>query len=89
MAMKEGGKTVHTNAAGTAYKITRYKAHRLADTSEVEKEKFVTVSPDGGSVFHIAKLMDHTNQDVIGENGVRNDAGELRSLTKTWWWPLC
>ena len=31
----------------------------------------------GDGVFRIAKQMDHRNQDIIGENCVHNDAGEL------------
>ena len=45
--------------------------------SEAEKEKLATVSPDGEVVFRIAKEMDRTNQNVIDENCVHNDAGEL------------
>ena len=40
-------------------------------------EEFATVSPDDDSVFRIAKQMSSTNQVVIGENWVCNDAGEL------------
>ena len=45
-----------------------------------EKGNFTVVSQDGDDVFHIAKQMDPTNQDVVGENCVCSDAGEL-SLT--------
>ena len=45
--------------------------------SEAEKEEFATVSPNGDGVFHIARQMDCTNQDIVGENCVCNDAGEL------------
>ena len=45
--------------------------------SEAEKEEFATVSPDDDGVFCIARQMGHRNQDIIGENCVRNDAGEL------------
>ena len=37
-------------------------------------EEFATVSPDDDSVFRIAKQMSSTNQDVIGENWVCNEA---------------
>ena len=43
----------------------------------LEAGLFDTVYPDGDCVFCIAKQMDRTNLDVIGENCVRNDAGEL------------
>ena len=45
--------------------------------SEVEKEKFTIVSPDGDGVFRIAKQMDCRKQDITGENCAHNDAGEL------------
>ena len=44
---------------------------------EAEKGEFATVSIDGDGVSHIAKQMDCTNQDVVGENCVHNDTGEL------------
>ena len=46
------------------------------------KEEFATVSPDGDGVFCIAKQMDHKNQDIIGENGIRNNAGVLVLIDK-------
>ena len=49
----------------------------LAGKTEAEKEEFATVSPNGDRVFRITNQMDHTNQDVVGENCVCNDAGEL------------
>ena len=45
--------------------------------SEAEKEAFAHISPNGNEIFHIAKQMDKTNQDVVGEKCVKNDAGEL------------
>ena len=45
--------------------------------SEAEKEEFATISPDGDGVFHIIEQMDHTNRDVVGENCVHNDTGQL------------
>ena len=53
--------------------------------SEAEQEEFATVSPDGAGVFHIAKQMDRTKQDVIGENCVLKDADGLHSLMKRAW----
>ena len=49
---------------------------------EVGKEEFATVSPDGDGVFHIAKQMDRTNQDIVGENCVCIDAGVLALTDK-------
>ena len=45
--------------------------------SEAEKEEFANISPSGDGVYRIARQMDRTNQDVVGEKCIRNDAGEL------------
>ena len=45
--------------------------------SEDERGVFADISPTGDGVFRLAKQMDRTNQDVVGDKCVRNDAGEL------------
>ena len=45
--------------------------------AEAEKKEFADVSPNGDSIFQIAKQMDHTNQDVVGEPCMCNDEGAL------------
>ena len=45
--------------------------------SEDERGVFADISPTGDGVFRLAKHMDRTNEDVVGEKCVRNDAGEL------------
>ena len=42
-----------------------------------EGEKFSNIAPNYTGIFKLAKQMDKTNQDVVGEKCVRNDAGEL------------
>ena len=44
---------------------------------DAEKDKFANISPNDGSVFTLAKQMDRSNQDVVGEKCVKHDAGEL------------
>ena len=59
--------------------------------SEAEKEVFATVYPEGDGVFRIAKQMDRTNQDIVSENCVHNDAGELvltYAHSTRWTWRL-
>ena len=78
-ALKTGGTTAEATRAKTAYIDAKHMAKYdvwLAK-SEAEKEEFTTVSPDDDGVFRIAKQMDCRNQDIVGENCVRNDAGEL------------
>lgn len=45
--------------------------------SESESMEFASVSPNGDGIYRIAKQMDRTNQDVVGENCIRNDVGEM------------
>ena len=42
-----------------------------------EREIFSNIAPNDSGIFKLAKQMDKTNQDVVGEKCVRNDAGEL------------
>ena len=42
-----------------------------------ERERFSIITPNDTRIFTLAKQMDKTKQDVVGEKCVRNDAGEL------------
>ena len=77
--LRKEGKTSEAKEAKTAYINAKRVAKRVVwlAKSEAEKEEFAEVSPNGDGVFRIAKQMDRANQDIIGENCVRNDAGEL------------
>ena len=77
-ALKQGGMTTEAKGAKIANTDTKHMAKHAVWLAnyEPEKEEFTTVSPSDG-VFRIAKQMDHTNQAIVGENSVRNDAGEL------------
>ena len=69
---------------------------------EEEGDEFPTVYLNGDGVFRIIKQMGHTDQDVIRENCIHNDAGELaltnEDKTTAWveqsqvwvakWWAL-
>ena len=83
-ALKKGDKMAKETK--TTYKNAKHVSN-LADwlaKSEAEKEEFAIVSPEDDGVLHIAKQMDRTNQDVICENCVCNNSGELRTLTARW-----
>lgn len=77
--LRREGKTDEAEVAKAAYN----EAKRLAKhtvwraKSAAEEEQFRDISPEGDGVFRIAKQMDRSNQDVIGEKCVKNDAGEL------------
>ena len=77
--LKKQGKTAESTAAWEAYTAAKRVAKHVVwlAKSEAEKEEFATVTPNGEGVFRIAKQMDRTNQDIVGENCVCNDAGEL------------
>ena len=64
-------------------KVACNKAKRLVKRviwqakSVAEREKLSNIAPNDTGIFKLAKQMDKTNQDVVGEKCVRNDAGEL------------
>ena len=78
-ALRKGGMTAEAKGAKTAYINTKHVAKHavLLAKSQTDKEVFSTIFPDGDDVFHIAKKMDSTNQGVVSENCVHNDAGQL------------
>ena len=78
-ALKRGGVMAEAKQEKNAYIDAKHMAKRVVwlAKSEAEIEEFATVSPDGDGVFCFAKQMDCRNQDIVGENCVCNDAGEL------------
>ena len=83
-ALAKAGQTVEALDAKADYNKARRAAKRTVwlAKSEAEKNRFANVSPTDGSIFKLAKQMDRTNQDVVGEKCVRNDAGELSSTMR-------
>ena len=79
IALKKRGLTAEVKGAKTAYIDTKHESKHAAwlAKSEAKKEVFATIFPDGDGVFHIAKQMDRTNQDVVSDNCVHNDVGQL------------
>ena len=78
-ALGKGGMAAEAKGAKTAYIDTKHVAKHAVWLAKFEAEQkvFATIFPDGDGVFHIAKQMDRTNQDVVSENCVHNDAGQL------------
>ena len=76
-ALKKAGMTVEAKEA----KITKHMAKHAVWLAQSEAE-FATVSLDGDGVFCMATQMDRTNQDIVGENCVHNDAGKLVLIDK-------
>ena len=76
--LRKQGHTPETIAAKEAYNLAKRVSKHVVwiAKSEAEKEAFAHISPNGNEICHIAKQMDKTNQDVVGEKCV-NDAGEL------------
>ena len=71
-----------TIAAKEAYNLAKRVSKHVVwlAKSEAEKEAFSHISPNGNEILNIAKQMNKTNQDVVGEKFLKNDAGE-RSLS--------
>ena len=78
-AQKKGGMVAEAKRILTAYNWCQAhdKICHLAGKVRVGKQEITTASPDGDGVFFIAKQMDHKNQEIVGENCLRNDAGEF------------
>ena len=68
-----------TAEAKTAYDAAKRTAkHEVwLAKSEAEAKTFSNLDPQGNELYRIAKQMGRTNQDIVGENCVLNDAGEL------------
>ena len=77
--LRKQGHTPETVAAKEAYNLAKLVSKHVVwlAKSEAEKEAFAHISPNDNEIFHIAKQMDKTNQDVVGEKCMKNDAGEL------------
>ena len=45
--------------------------------SEAAENKFRSISVNENEIFRIAKQMDRSSQDVVGDKCIQNDAGEL------------
>ena len=78
-ALKKGRMTAEVKGAKTAYIDTKHVAKHAVwlAKSEADKEVFAAIFPDGDGVFHIAKQMNRTNQDVVSDNWVHNDVRQL------------
>lgn len=76
--MRQGfvDKVTNVNAAYSEAKCIAKQGVWLAKW-EADKKTFTDISPHGNKVFLLAKQMNRTNQDVIGEKHVWNDSGEL------------
>ena len=74
-ALKKGRMKAEGKGAKTAYIDTKHVAKHAVwlAKSEAEKEVFAVIFLDGGGVFHTAKQVNRTNQDVV--NCVHNDVG--------------
>ena len=78
-ALKKAGKLSEAKEAKATYNEAKRIAKHVVwvAKSEAEKEVFANIMPNGDGIFRIAKQMDRSNQDVVGEKCVRNDIGEL------------
>ena len=73
------GNTPDAIKAKAKYNAAKYVAKQAVREakSEAEAETFRDIDPYGPGIYRLAKQMDRTNQDVVGEKCIRNDAGEL------------
>ena len=79
IALAKAGQTREAEDAKAAYNEAKRLAKHVGwqAKSVAEREIFSNIAPNDTGIFKLAKPMDKTNQDVVGEKCVRNDAGEL------------
>ena len=75
----KAGQTGEAKAAKEAYNDAKRLAKRTVWQAKAKavEDTFANISPNDSSMFKVAKQMDRTNKDVVGEKCVRNDADEL------------
>ena len=81
-SLRKQGDTPGVAKAKADYDIAKRHARRevwLAKQA-ASVETFKAVDPQGSNIYRIARQMSRDNQDIVGENCVKNDAGQL-SLT--------
>ena len=78
-ALRKQGNTSAAMKARSEYHAAKRFAKREVwrAKSEAEAETFKDIDPHGAAIYRIARQMDRTNQDIVGEKCVKNDAGEL------------
>ena len=78
-ALRTQGNSPEAAAAKLAYTAAKQAASRAVRLakSNSEAETYQKLDPKGNDIYRLARQMDRTNQDIVGEKCVRNDAGEL------------
>ena len=82
MSLKKQGDTPGVAKAKADYDIAkRHAKHKVWFSKQAASvETFKAVDPHGSNIYRIARQMTRENQDIVGENCFKNDAGQL-SLT--------
>ena len=77
--LRKQGNSPEADEAKDAYTAAKHAARHevwLAK-SKFEAEALQKLDPQGNDIYRLARQMDRTNQDIVGEKCVRNDADEL------------
>ena len=79
VSLRMRGNTPEVSIAKEEYlKAKRHSSHQVwLAKSAASEETFKDIDPQGSNVYRIARQMKRENQDIVGENCVRNDANEL------------
>ena len=77
--MLKGGSDGAAEEARLLYNLAKRNAKHVVrrTKSEAAENKFGSISVNGNEIFCIAKQMDRSNQDFIGDKCISNDVGEL------------
>ena len=68
-----------------AYNTAKRTSNRAVHQARLSKVALQEIDPRSGDVYRLAKQMRRTNQDVMGEKPVKNDAGQLSLAKKEAW----
>ena len=73
------GNPLEVEAAKDAYTAAKQVAKHIVEQakSDAEAEVFKNLDPQGNDIYRIARQMDRTNQDIVGEKCIRNDNGDM------------
>ena len=70
---------LEVEAARDAYTAAKQAAKLIVKQakSDAEAEVFKNLDSQGNNIYRIARQMDRTNQDIVGEKCIRNDNGDM------------
>ena len=77
--LRAQGNSLEVEAAKDAYTAAKQTAKHVVGQAKTnaEAEVFKNLDSQGNNIYRIARQMDRTNQDIVGEKCIRNDSGNM------------